>query len=165
MGWGNEIFKKVKRSRSKALSEIEIKLGSGQAPVKKNKYLNKKTLYKGILFDSKLESLVYQALEFCVFTVERQVEYELMPSFVFLGEKIKRTLIRPDFRLRHPVTNQVLAILDAKSKFSQTEKSKLQIKLLKAHLILKNEPVPIFLVESKAQAYQIINTLKINYNL
>ena len=68
----------------------------------RNKYHNKKTEYKGIVFDSKKERDYYMVLEYYqkngrIKELKRQVGYELIPSFRINGKSVRKTQYIADF--------------------------------------------------------------------
>jgi len=84
--------------------------------IKKNKYGNKKCVYRGMIFASKKELGYYLALKDLekqgkITDLKRQVEFELQPSFTFNGKKIRAIKYIADFTY---IENDKLHIVDTK---------------------------------------------------
>jgi hypothetical protein len=77
----------------------------------------------------------------------------LQEKFRYMGEAIREVKIIPDFVIRK--SGIIIAIVDTKG--LQTDKSKLQFKLLKNHLI--DSQVPIFLPTNKAKCEEAIRKI------
>ena len=82
-----------------------------------NKYGNKKTQYKGISFDSKKECEYFIYLESLeaqgeISELQRQVRFELQPSFKFKGKTIRSICYVADFTFKDKNGN--LHIVDVK---------------------------------------------------
>ena len=69
---------------------------------KQSKYNNKKVVYDGIKFDSKKEGAYYLKLKVLeekgiIKDLQRQVKFELLPTFKFNGETIRGISYYADF--------------------------------------------------------------------
>jgi len=99
---------------------------------KTNKYHNIKTIYDGILFDSKKESQIFARLKLmekvCLIKdLELQVEYELLPKFELNGKTYRKTTYIADFRYFSNEDNKI-HIIDVKG--VKTDIYKLKKKLM-----------------------------------
>lgn len=96
-----------------------------------NKYGNQKTQYKGISFDSKKECEYYIYLESleahgAIHDLQRQVRFELQPSFKHNGKTIRSINYVADFTFKDKDGN--LHIVDTKG--IKTEVYKLKKKMM-----------------------------------
>lgn len=86
---------------------------------KQSKYHNKKVEYNGMKFDSKKEMAVWIKLELLqkageIKCLERQCEYELLPSFKLNGKVYRKTIYKCD--MRYVSTNDdKIHVVDVKS--------------------------------------------------
>ena len=118
------------------------------------KYGNKKVGRHDSKVESKFFYQLVDALPNC--TIKEKEVIVLHDKFKYMGEAIRQSKIIPDFMIYYD--GKLVAIVDTKG--FQTEKSKLQIKLLKKLLKDKGTEIPIFLPRTAAERNQTINTLK-----
>lgn len=99
-----------------------------------NKYGNKKCIYQGIVFDSKKECDHFIYLQYLekageITDLQRQVRFELQPSFKFNGKTIRSINYVADFTFKDK--DGQLHIVDVKgSRATMTEVYKLKKKMM-----------------------------------
>ena len=103
-----------------------------------NKYGNKKTTYKGISFDSKKECeyfIYLSRLEALgdISELERQVRFELQPSFKYKGKTIRSITYVADFTYKDK--DGQLHIVDTKGIKTEVYKLKYKMMLFKGYEI------------------------------
>ena len=97
---------------------------------KQNKYKNKKVVYDGIKFDSKKEGAYYLKLKVLeekgiIKNLQRQVKFELLPTFKFNGGTIRGISYYADFTY---IQDDKLHIVDTKG--IRTEVYKIKKKMM-----------------------------------
>lgn len=119
---------------------------------KENKIHAVSQVIDGIRFSSKLELYQYNLLNACKIPFEFQVEYELLPSFVYLGKKIQNVSIIVDFYLKeHDL------IVDTKG--LNMIHTKIKIKMLKHKLFQEGKATRIELPSTKIECEKLINEI------
>ncbi|MFZ1389473.1 MAG: DUF1064 domain-containing protein [Thiolinea sp.] len=132
---------------------LNVDLKTGIATQKKTKYKNAKIEVDGNKFDSTIERNFYNLLNLYKIEFTMKDVFVLQDKFRYLGEAVRDVKIVPDFVIRK--NGVIFAIVDTKG--MQTDKSKLQIKLLKNHL--KEKQVPIFLPNNKTKSEETIRKI------
>lgn len=132
---------------------LNVDLKNGIATPKKTKYGSKKVENNGHKFDSRIESNFYNLLRLHSIEFTMKDVFVLQDKFKYLGEAVREVKIIPDFVIRK--NGVIFAIVDSKG--FQTDKSKLQFKLLKNHF--KENQVPIFLPTNKAKSEEVIRKI------
>ena len=133
--------------------KLDVDLKAGVATPKKGKYNNVKIENDGHKFDSRIESNFYNMLRLNGIEFTMKDVFILQDKFRYMGEAIREVKIIPDFVIRK--SGVIIAIVDTKG--LQTDKSKLQFKLLKHHLI--ENQVFIFLPTNKAKCEEAIRKI------
>lgn len=131
---------------------FDVNLKGGKAE-KRSKLGNKKVENAGHKFDSRLESNFFNLLTLHKVRFRMKDTIVLQHKFQYLGESIREVKIIPDFSILD-TENNVIAIVDTKG--FQTEKNKLQIKLLKHYL---DPQIPIYLPKNKAESGSVLNKI------
>jgi len=119
-----------------------------------SKYLNRKTG----TYDSKLESRFSKTLllELPECIIEEKKSIELIPKFKSNNQTIRAAKVIPDFFIYY--NDKLIAIVDTKG--FQTEKSKLQFKLLRYKMYQEGNEVPIFLPTKTSEIIKTIIQIK-----
>lgn len=119
--------------------ETYNKLVGNSIKVKENKYHNKKCIIDGICFDSKKEGYRYLYLKELenkgiISCLDRQVSYELQPSFKFEGKIIRSIRYVADFVY---IKNDKWVVEDVKGVQTDIYKLKKKIMLYKFGIEIK----------------------------
>lgn len=130
---------------------LEVDLKNGIATPKKRKYSNVKVEADGNKFDSTLESKFYTLLKLHGIEFTMKEVFVLQDKFKYMGESIREIKIIPDFLIKK--NGETVCVIDTKG--FQTDKNKLQIKLLKNHL--KQKQVPIFLPKNNKEINEVLS--------
>ncbi|MGG5376062.1 hypothetical protein IGI57_002570 [Enterococcus sp. DIV0213j] len=117
---------------------------------KQNKYKNKKTSHRGILFDSKAEAEYYDLAiwqaEASGWTLKLQEKFEIQPKFELNGKKYQRIDYKPDF-VFYDKTGKIVKVVDVKG--VQTRDFK-----LKAKIFCYRYQIPLILAKKRGNVFE-----------
>jgi len=119
-----------------------------------NKYRNKKVGSHDSKAESRFSKVLRMALPEC--SIVEKETIELIPKFKSNGQTIRSAKLIPDFTIYYK--GEAIAIIDVKG--FQTDKSKLQFKLLRYLMHIANNPIYIDTPVTAADRLKAIATIK-----
>lgn len=119
-----------------------------------NKYRNKKVGSHDSKAESRFSKVLRMALPECIIVEKETIE--LIPKFKSNGQTIRAAKLIPDFTVYYQ--GQAIAIIDVKG--FQTDKSKLQFKLLRYLMHMANNHIYIDTPVTAADRMRVINHIK-----
>jgi len=122
---------------------------------KRRKYGNKKTVWNGIKFDSKLEEYAYKLLDAYNVEFEFQVPIELIPKHRLNGKAVRKAVVIVDFVIK--IDGKVI-YMDTKG--YATDTSKLKYKMLGWKKLQEEANFEITWLQSKGAVLEFVNKLK-----
>lgn len=122
---------------------------------KKSKYGNKKTVWNGIKFDSKLEEYAYRLLDAHNVKFEFQVPIELIPKHTINGVTVRKTYMKVDFVIRK---EDKVIYMDTKG--FATDIAKLKYKMLGHKKLLEGAEFEIHWLKGKKEVLEFVNKVK-----
>jgi len=124
---------------------------------KTNKYGNKKTIWNGVSFDSRLEEYAYRIMMDADIDFEFQVPIELVPKHRINGEAIRKASVKVDFVIKD---GDSLIYMDTKG--FATDVAKLKYKLLGWIKTVANENFSIVWLKNQKEVREFVNKIKTN---
>ena len=123
---------------------------------KRAKYGNKKTVWNGIKFDSKLEEYAYRLMDAHGIEFEFQVPIELIPKHRLNGKAVRKAVVIVDFVIKK---DGLVIYMDTKG--YATDTSKLKYKMLGWKKLQEEANFEITWLQSKGAVLEFVNNLKI----